>query len=317
MSDRSSPRRSPQASINQAFDEENTEDLDQNGLKTSSPSTSDSKSHSNRVKALKKSNEQSVCQEMSTMSSGVKADQSPRRHDPPPAADTSTPNNKCRNGGPSPKNTHKPVNKMSSEESLLSGAGSLVIEESASSGGESSPGSGIYKNIIINLGGLAADINDLSLDSCDMTADRLSRDKKVNNIGSTERTGSAHQSPDIRTQTQQKWCYFCVYLFIESLVHQIIINKSLTSIAQKCRHFTSLYSLLHHWTQNGQQWSHTPPHDSCSDLVLGLDSRLQSWFFFVVAAFSKQSSKLIRHQWISFGFKVVLIALISWAVNLD
>lgn len=39
---------------------------------------------------------------------------------------------------------------VSSEESLLSG-GSLVIEESASSGGESSPGSGIYKNIIINL----------------------------------------------------------------------------------------------------------------------------------------------------------------------
>ncbi|XP_074603821.1 metabotropic glutamate receptor 1-like [Brevipalpus obovatus] len=41
-----------------------------------------------------------------------------------------------------------------SEESLLSGANSCVIEESASSGGESSPSSGVvYKNIIINLGG--------------------------------------------------------------------------------------------------------------------------------------------------------------------
>ena len=41
-----------------------------------------------------------------------------------------------------------------SEESLLSGANSCVIEESASSGGDSSPSSGVvYKNIIINLGG--------------------------------------------------------------------------------------------------------------------------------------------------------------------
>lgn len=42
---------------------------------------------------------------------------------------------------------------MRSEESLLS-TNSCVIEESASSGGESSPSSGVvYKNIIINLKG--------------------------------------------------------------------------------------------------------------------------------------------------------------------
>ena len=45
---------------------------------------------------------------------------------------------------------------MSSDESILSVTGSVVIEENASSGGEdSSQDSGVYKNIIINLSNLA------------------------------------------------------------------------------------------------------------------------------------------------------------------
>ncbi|XP_054163269.1 metabotropic glutamate receptor 1-like [Oppia nitens] len=91
-----------------------------------------------------------------------------------------------RQQSPSPANNcptigQKLVNKnMSSDESLLSGgAGSLVIEESASSGGESSPGSGIYKNIIINLSGLTTTDTGGS-------ADELSKScPKVNNISDT------------------------------------------------------------------------------------------------------------------------------------
>ena len=217
MSGRSSPRRSPQASINQAFDEENSEDLDQNErqLRTSSPSTSDSKSHSNRGKAYDDTKKKNESLDMSITNTVVIGGNSQCRHavGAMGADNTSTPTNKLKSESASPKNTHKPVNKMSSEESLLSGAGSLVIEESASSGGESSPGSGIYKNIIINLGGIMPqDYNDLSQDvSSDVTTDRLSKDKKVNNIGSKERTttiGTGQQSPDIRTQRQQKWYYF-------------------------------------------------------------------------------------------------------------
>lgn len=204
MSGRSSPRRSPQASVNQAFDEENSEEL--NALRTSSPSTSGSKSLGNRAKTLddKKKN---GSQDVPIASPAIKVDKPHCRHGVVTAG-SSTPTTKLKSEGSSPKNTHKPVNKMSSEESLLSGAGSLVIEESASSGGESSPGSGIYKNIIINLGGIVPqDFNDLSqVASFDANSDRPPIDNKVNNIGTTERTvmATGQQSTDIRTKSQHK-----------------------------------------------------------------------------------------------------------------
>lgn len=54
-------------------------------------------------------------------------------------------------------NSHRGISKaFSSDDSILSVANSVVVEENVSSGGEeSSQGSGVYKNIIINLGNLA------------------------------------------------------------------------------------------------------------------------------------------------------------------
>lgn len=202
LSGRSSPRRSPQASINQAFDEEKSEERERFVLRTSSPSTSDTKNGSNRLEMeyimrTLNENDRNELKDMSYNTTNNR-DISQCRHRIS-GDNTRTPSNSHNNQSTSPKSGEKTVSKtMSSEESLLSGTGSLVIEESASSGGESSPGSGIFKNIIINLGGLPPpDYNDLSQDLASDSGDRHSLPTKINNIDSTGgRTGS--KSPDSR-----------------------------------------------------------------------------------------------------------------------
>jgi hypothetical protein len=189
-----SARSSPQASINHAFDEEYSKELEREErekfmLKTSSPSTSDPRNESNRLEmdTRRKLND-SDRNELRAMSSSAQ-----NKYMNAENSSTSSPFHTS-----SPKYAHKTINKtMSSEESLLSGAGSLVIEESASSGGESSPGSGIYKNIIINLGGIIpqSDYNNLSTELASGSTHRLQQlPTKVRNIESPS------HSPKVKTK---------------------------------------------------------------------------------------------------------------------
>ncbi len=189
-----SARSSPQASINHAFDEEYSKELEREErekfmLKTSSPSTSDPRIESNRLEmdTRRKLND-SDRNELRAMSSSAQ-----NKYMNAENSSTSSPFHTS-----SPKYAHKTINKtMSSEESLLSGAGSLVIEESASSGGESSPGSGIYKNIIINLGGIIpqSDYNNLSTELASGSTHRLQQlPTKVRNIESPS------HSPKVKTK---------------------------------------------------------------------------------------------------------------------
>jgi hypothetical protein len=184
-------RSSPQASINHAFDEER-EERDKFMLKTSSPSTSDTRIETNRLEmdTRRKLND-SDRNELRAMSSSAQNKYMSECKHQINAENSST---------SSPVHTsytHKTINKtMSSEESLLSGAGSLVIEESASSGSESSPGSGIYKNIIINLGGIIpqSDYNNLSTELASSSTHRLQQlPTKVRNIESPS------HSPKVKT----------------------------------------------------------------------------------------------------------------------
>jgi hypothetical protein len=198
-SSRSSPSgRSPQASINQAFDEEeNSEELELKekdvnlAFRTSSPSTSYTRGDTNgrEMEYIMSTLNDTDRHQLRDMPTGAAHE---CRHRVPTTDRHRETRTAPTTQNSSPKYGHKPVNKtMSSDESLLSGAGSLVIEESASSGGESSPGSGVvYKNIIINLGGLGlagSDYNDLSGDvgPTSSSTDRLPMAPKVNNIDTT------------------------------------------------------------------------------------------------------------------------------------
>jgi hypothetical protein len=194
-------RSSPQASINHAFDEENSRELEIEErekfmLKTSSPSTSDTRIESNRLEmdTMRKLNDSDRNELRAMSSSAQNKYMSECKHQI--NAENSSTSSPIHTS--SPKYAHKTINKtMSSEESLLSGAGSLVIEESASSGGESSPGSGIYKNIIINLGGIIpqSDYNNLSTELASSSTHRLQQlPTKVRNIESPS------HSPKVKTK---------------------------------------------------------------------------------------------------------------------